>query len=147
VYLTPDSIVGMQRFFQVLCCLLGLTHIHRTPRVPVFEITLSLWSNPCDFCRKPFCSSITPYLNLILQHTHIKPLLSRLSALPFLSSLSLENRVISPTTAKLLPLEALIAAGTNVLRVARGRGQKVLTVWIFKGQTEFELDPVVIYVE
>jgi hypothetical protein len=55
--------------------------------------------------------------------------------------------VISPTTAKLLPLEALIAAGTNVLRVARGRGQKVLTVWIFKGQTEFELDPVVIYVE
>ncbi|KAJ7838450.1 hypothetical protein B0H13DRAFT_2103341, partial [Mycena leptocephala] len=75
------------------------------------------------------------------------PLLSRLSALPFLSSLSLENRMTSPTTtAKLLPLEALIAAGTNVLRVARGRGRKVLTVWILKGHTEFELDPVVIYV-
>ncbi|KAJ7877329.1 hypothetical protein B0H13DRAFT_1893260 [Mycena leptocephala] len=80
-------------------------------------------------------------------HETSAPLLSRLSALPFLSSLSLENQVISRTTAKLLPLEALIAAGTNVLRVARGRGQKVLTVWIFnKGQTEVERDPVVIYV-
>ncbi|KAJ7877333.1 hypothetical protein B0H13DRAFT_2546760 [Mycena leptocephala] len=73
-------------------------------------------------------------------------LLSRLPALPFLSSLSLENRTTS-STGELLPLEALIAAGTNVLHVARGRGRKVLTVWIFKGHTEFELDPVVIYVK
>jgi hypothetical protein len=76
----------------------------------------------------------------------MQPLLSRLSALPLLSSLSLENRMTS-LTAKVLPLKALIAAGTNVLRAARSGGRKVLTVWTFNGHTEFEVDPLVIYVE